>query len=239
MREWPHWLPAKRCPLPEYIPDVTGGHASPIALTAWKIKAIRLMILLDRRGFVTRQDMNALQISAARWTDGYHGFLARDPGRGGYVRCDRTPHLRAQHPVNFAQIEADFAKWGAGFDVTPAPAQGALFEGAAALTYHVYGSEGAYTAQTVIDDPAMPTITPTSILDHRGDMLVRVRTPARVQMGVKAGASAAQAAPSSCPNAWWCADETIHRLALQGLAEVFDPAGVKWRVQQGGNTPAS
>lgn len=131
MREWPHWLPAERCNLPEYIPDVTGGHSAPIALTQWKIKAIRLMILLDRRGYVTRKDMNALQISPTRWTDGYHGFLARDADKGGFVRCDRTPDLRAQHPTNYAQIEADFDKWGAEM-LKAGTAAANLFGGAAA-----------------------------------------------------------------------------------------------------------
>jgi hypothetical protein len=129
--DWPNWCPAERCALPDYIPDVEAGHSSPIQLTPWKIKAIRLMILLDRQGFVTRADMAALQISPSRWTDAYHGFLARDPGRGGYVRCDATPDLRAQHPTNYAEIEADFDTWGRviapGLFVGPPPG---LFDGA-------------------------------------------------------------------------------------------------------------
>jgi hypothetical protein len=107
--DWPCWLPAERCPLPEYIPDVEAGHPSPVALTYWKIKAIRLMIVLERRGFVTRADMRVLQISPSRWCDGWHGFL--DRGAEGYVRGDRTPNLRAQHPRNYAEIEADIATW--------------------------------------------------------------------------------------------------------------------------------
>lgn len=108
---WPSWLPAERCKLPDYVPDVEAGKKSPVALTHWKVKAIRLMILLERRGFVTRSDMKALQIGPTRWTDRFNGFLAADPARGGYVRCKYTPDLRAQHPVNYAEIEADFEKW--------------------------------------------------------------------------------------------------------------------------------
>lgn len=108
---WPNWCPAERCALPDYVPDVEAGHKSPVQLTPWKIKAIRLMILLDRRGVVTRRDMAALQISPSRWTDPYQGFLARHAGGSGYVRHDATPDLRAQHPVNYAEIEADFAIW--------------------------------------------------------------------------------------------------------------------------------
>jgi hypothetical protein len=109
--EWPDWCPTERCRLPEYVPDVSGGHASPIQLSIWKIKAIRLLVLLDRFGSVTRKDMAALEISPTRWTASFHGFLNHDPALGAYVRNSRTPDLKAQHPVNFAQIEADIEKW--------------------------------------------------------------------------------------------------------------------------------
>jgi hypothetical protein len=69
------------------------------------------MILLERRGRVTRGDMKALQISPTRWTDSWHGFLRADPAAGGYVPCERTPDLKAQHPTNWAEIEADYDKW--------------------------------------------------------------------------------------------------------------------------------
>lgn len=108
-RDWPDWLPAERHKLPEYVPDVIGGHASPLTLSQWKIRAIKLLILLDRYGVVTRKDMKALDLSPTRWTAAYHGFLDRTPE--GYVRSARTPDLKAQHPVNWAQIEADFDTW--------------------------------------------------------------------------------------------------------------------------------
>jgi hypothetical protein len=114
LQDWPNWLPAKRCELPDYVPDVTGGHAAPVALTDWKIRAIKLLILLDRRGYVTRQDMKVLGISHSRWTDNWNGFLAR--GEDGYVRCTRTPDLKAQHPTNWAQIEADYETWAKGIE---------------------------------------------------------------------------------------------------------------------------
>lgn len=111
---WQSWLPAERCPLPEYIPDVRAGCPSPVKLTAWKIKAIKLMILLERRGFVTRKDMKALELSPTRFTDPYNGILASDRAAGGYVRHAGTPDMRRQHPLNYAQIERDFDKWGTG-----------------------------------------------------------------------------------------------------------------------------
>lgn len=108
---WSNWLPAERCRLPEYVPDVVGGKPSPLALTPWKIKAIKLMILLDKQGVVTRANMKALQISATRFCDPFNGFLAAAPSRGGYVRHASTPDLRRQHPVNYAEIEADYERW--------------------------------------------------------------------------------------------------------------------------------
>lgn len=113
--DWPNWCPAERLPLPEYVPDVTGGHAAPVALTHWKIRAIKLLILLERAGSVTRRDMAALRISPTRWCANGYGYLERTPQ--GYVRCDRTPDLKAQHPVNWAEIEADFKTWAK--DVRP------------------------------------------------------------------------------------------------------------------------
>lgn len=112
---WHNWCPAIRCPVPDYIPDVRAGIASPIKLTEWKIKAIKLMIVLERKGWVDRSDMRAIGISPSRWTDCFNGYLARG-GAGQYVGCNATPDYRAQHPENFAQIEADIAKWGVCFD---------------------------------------------------------------------------------------------------------------------------
>ena len=108
--DWPNWCPLRRCTLPEYVPDVSGGRAAPVQLSPWKIKAIKLLILLERTGAVTRADMKALEISSSRWTDHWHGFLV--PGEGGYTRCSRTPDLRRQHPENWRQIAADFPTWG-------------------------------------------------------------------------------------------------------------------------------
>ncbi|WP_447724595.1 hypothetical protein [Sphingomonas koreensis] len=108
-RGWYSWLPAQREKLPEYVPDCIAGAPSPVALTQWKVRAIRLMILLERRGAVTRKDMQALDLSPTRWTERTHGFLV--PGDGGYVRGPRTPDLKAQHPRNWTEIDADFESW--------------------------------------------------------------------------------------------------------------------------------
>lgn len=127
--QWHPWYPAERCVLPDYIPDVMGGKAAPVALTPWKINAIKLVILLDRVGVVTRRDMRALGVAEGRWTAASYGFLS--PRDGGYVRNERTPDFRTQHPVNYAQIEADWEKWGAGMLAGRVVPMAGLFEGAA------------------------------------------------------------------------------------------------------------
>src|SRR3546814_9584478 len=73
---WHPWCPEERCVLPEYVPDVVAGIPSPIILSPWKIQAIKLAIILERRGWVTRADMRPLKLSPTIWT-GHSGYLAR------------------------------------------------------------------------------------------------------------------------------------------------------------------
>jgi hypothetical protein len=118
LRNWFPWYPIDRCELPDYVPDVQGGKASPLTLTPWKIKAIKLMILLDRHGFVTRKDMRFLNISETIWT-AWNGYLTPGPVRGQYVRSGKTPDFRAQHPTNYDQINADWENWKPKNDANP------------------------------------------------------------------------------------------------------------------------
>lgn len=115
-QDWPAWYPGKRCTLPDYIPDVSGGKASPVTLTQWKVGAIKLLILLEKRGWVSRTDIEALDLSASRWTAAKDGYLDRGAG-GVFIRGAYTPNFKAQHPRNWAEIEADFPNWGKGFDL--------------------------------------------------------------------------------------------------------------------------
>jgi hypothetical protein len=109
---WHEWCPVERCPVPDYVPDVAAGVPSPLTLTAWKIKAIRLAILLESRP-VTRADFKALQLDPRRWVDPWAEWLRPTPE--GYVPGARMPDLKAQHPVNYEQIKADRAKWDLSF----------------------------------------------------------------------------------------------------------------------------
>ncbi len=105
--DWPQRCPDRRCKLPDYVPDVTGGKAAPLRLTEWKIAAIKAQIILETRGRLTRHDFKMLRINASRWTQ----FWLKSDGNGGWVDDGNMPDLKAQHPVNYEQIRADAAKW--------------------------------------------------------------------------------------------------------------------------------
>ncbi|GAA4108673.1 hypothetical protein ACFFTN_01275 [Aminobacter aganoensis] len=120
---WHELAPARRLDLPEWVPDVAAGASAPIALTDWKIRAIKIVVTLEKRGFVTRQDFSHFKISMSRWTQGR--WLVQD-GRGGWVAGQYLPDFRAQHPVNFPQIEADYDKWRNPAEPVRAPKQEAL-----------------------------------------------------------------------------------------------------------------
>lgn len=106
-RTWHELCPVERLPLPDYVPDVAAGAASPVVLTDWKIKAIKIASLLDVVGTVTRYDFKALKIDIRRWIDG-RWIVSRGDH---FVAGDRLPDFAAQHPRNFAEIKADIGAW--------------------------------------------------------------------------------------------------------------------------------
>lgn len=105
-REWYEMAPAKRHDLPAYVPDVAAGAPSPLQLTDWKIKAIKIAVLLDRRGRVSRKDFSFLKLDHRRWVT--TGWIRATPA--GYV-ADMPPDFKRQHPVVYEKIAADFDKW--------------------------------------------------------------------------------------------------------------------------------
>lgn len=107
-RDWFEWCPVERLKLPDYVPDVGAGHSAPTILSEWKIKAIKLAIVLEERP-VTRADFKALALSPTRWLDRWTGWLVSTPE--GYVAGETMPDFKAHHPVNYEQIKADRDKW--------------------------------------------------------------------------------------------------------------------------------
>lgn len=123
--DWQDEAPAKRLSLPEYVPQVAAGVPAPNKLTDWTIQAIKLCILVEHVGTVTRAHFQALKISPTRWCDGH--WLAKAQ-RGHWKAGPRFPaeRLRREHPSVSAQIEADWPIWGAPLIAMAAPEQGAL-----------------------------------------------------------------------------------------------------------------
>ena len=114
-QQWFEALPSRRHRLPEYIPDVKAGAPSPTQLTAWKISAIKIAILLERYGAVTRADFKALGIDHRRWVAaGSASWLQPDRARGGFVlppNSGLVDGFKREHPRNYGEIAADFEKW--------------------------------------------------------------------------------------------------------------------------------
>lgn len=102
--ERPHTL---RHTLPDYVPDVAAGASGPTKLTRWKVSAIKIAIILEKRGYVVRADFKHVGIDYRRWFD---GWLSASGG-GAFKPGPHMPDFRRQHPTNFEQIAADYDKW--------------------------------------------------------------------------------------------------------------------------------
>lgn len=122
---WTDWAPPERLRLPEYLPRVAAGASAPRKLTDWTIQAIKLCIMLGRINMVSRAHFGALKLSPSRWCDGH--WLAKGP-RGFWMPGPRFPggRLKREHPEVWAEIEADWAKWGEPIVVAAGGRQGAL-----------------------------------------------------------------------------------------------------------------
>lgn len=105
---WFEMMPLRRCVLPEYVPDVVAGVPSPTRLTQWKIRALKIAVLLDRTGYVTRADFKRLQIDIRRWLG--EGWLQPSP-QGFIAVGELCSRFRLQHPQVWEQIAADPQKW--------------------------------------------------------------------------------------------------------------------------------
>lgn len=108
-RDWHEALPIQRHKLPDYIPDVEAGIKSPVQLTDWKIKALKLCALLDHRGYLTRADFKRLHVDCRRWIAPGNRWLKATAD--GFVADTHLPDFRGQHPVVFEQIKADPSTW--------------------------------------------------------------------------------------------------------------------------------
>lgn len=114
--DWFELYSNRRHQLPEYIPDVAAGASAPLRLTDWKIRAIKIAVTIDIRGYVTREDFKRHRIDHRRWLTA-NGWLRRE---GGVFKANRMPDFKGQHPRVWEQIAAEAAKW---MPPDPAPAK--------------------------------------------------------------------------------------------------------------------
>lgn len=110
---WLDQFPTRRHKLPDYIPEVAAGVPSPMILSDWKIKAMRVCVWVEKHGAITRAVFRDLGIDPGRWMTGV--WLAAGSERGQWVAGPRFPsaQLRREHPNVFAKIEADYPTWAA------------------------------------------------------------------------------------------------------------------------------
>ena len=104
--EWFEQCPTTRHRLPDYVPDVSAGAVAPLQLTDWKIKAMKLAIILERRGNLTRADFKWAGIDHRRWLS--QGWLVVSDGR--WV-AGAMPDFPRQHPRVYGEIASGFDDW--------------------------------------------------------------------------------------------------------------------------------
>lgn len=92
--------------LPEVVPDVVGGKRSPIRLTPWKIKAIKLCNRLRKNGFVTTLDFKEEGVDATIWKSKWLVAQGKDGRRTKYVKRSyyKDPMPDEQHPDVAAKL---------------------------------------------------------------------------------------------------------------------------------------
>jgi len=97
-----HWPPQhfeQPAWLPPVVPTVPAGVSSPIRLTEWKVRALRLLALLEVRGWVTIADLRHFDMAPSRW---YHHWLVPGEVKGRWVRRPGVVLAQDQHPEAFA-----------------------------------------------------------------------------------------------------------------------------------------
>lgn len=111
LSEMHDWNPARRCALPEFVPDVAAGVPAPVQLTKWKIGALRVLALLEIDGSVTKKEIAGAGIDPRRWCAGDNWL--RVVGDGRYSRGD-CPAFDQQHPDVYAKVRAELIARRAG-----------------------------------------------------------------------------------------------------------------------------
>ncbi|MBG4980368.1 hypothetical protein GHV66_07310 [Pseudomonas aeruginosa] len=112
LRHWPSssddipfdWNPPERCQVPCIVPDVPAGVPSPLRLTPWKEKAMRVIATMRQQGFITAKQIAEHGVCSTSWTRGAKPWLRPGAVRGQWVETENMPAIDQQHPEAYAQI---------------------------------------------------------------------------------------------------------------------------------------
>ena len=83
------WTPTKRPWIPPVVPEGPAGEPSPRTLTRWRVKALRLCIVLEDRGYLMTEDFAREKVNIGRWRD--LQWLTRGENRGRFATYVRGP----------------------------------------------------------------------------------------------------------------------------------------------------
>ncbi|MCV4065275.1 hypothetical protein ACRCQJ_12590 [Pseudomonas aeruginosa] len=106
------WNPAIRCHVPALLQALPAGVPSPVKLTPWKEKALTILALMRRQGFITAKQIAAHGHNVTRWTqpDGMKpAWLTKGAVRGQWIETEYMPAFDKQHPELYEVAVADLA----------------------------------------------------------------------------------------------------------------------------------
>jgi len=99
------WNPSQRLDLPPVEFEGKAGIPSPSGMTKWKLCALRLIAILELRGYLTRKDFRDSGLSPTRWMS-HDKWLVPGPERGQWVR-GTLPRFEEDCPEVYTSIKAD------------------------------------------------------------------------------------------------------------------------------------
>lgn len=95
------WYPERKCEIPQYKSSAIAGSKSPISLTSWKIKSLRLLARIEKRGSVKLKDFKELNLSPSIWICSSKKWLVQGE-KGTWIKGKAK--FDEQHPEAYAKI---------------------------------------------------------------------------------------------------------------------------------------
>mgnify|MGYP000479416528 CR=1 FL=1 len=99
------WNPSERCHVPAFRQALPAGVPSPVKLTPWKEKAIRVVALMRQQGYITAKQISAHGLGITSWTQSVgqkRAWLEKGAVRGQWVETEHLPAFDKQHPELYA-----------------------------------------------------------------------------------------------------------------------------------------